>query len=108
MKKALCIVSILFLAGVIARAQAPSCPIGLVCISQAAANVAAQNARELAATKEKVTTLEAALVEKDKNVADVQAAAATNVADLKDRLQKTEIELATKTGQLIGSEAMNV
>lgn len=81
------------------------CPSGMVCISQAAANQAAENARELSATKAKITTLTEALAEKDKIIADVRATASKNEADLKEALTKTQTELATKTGQLIGCEA---
>lgn len=83
-------------------------PAGTICVSQAAANAAAENKRELDATKEKVTVLTDALTEKDKIIESVRSTANKNEADLKASLTKTEIELATKTGQLIGSEAMNV
>lgn len=84
------------------------CPDGMVCISKAAANQAAENARELTATKAKVATLTEALTEKDKIIADNKAVADKNEADLKERLHKTEVELAAKTGQLIGAEANSV
>ncbi|MEO8649812.1 MAG: hypothetical protein ABI539_11660 [Acidobacteriota bacterium] len=90
-----------------AAAQCPVMPAGFLCITQEAGDRAAANSRELAATKEKVGVLEAALVEKDKNTAEIRAAAEKNVADLKDAMHRTELELATKTGQLIGSEASN-
>lgn len=103
---------VLFVAMVLAMAVSASaqsqCPDGFVCISQAAANQAAENARELAATKEKVVTLEGAIVDKDKTITDNKAAAAKNEADLKEALTKTQIDLALKTGQLIGCEANSV
>jgi len=77
-----------------------------ICISQAAANLCGANARELPLLKEKIAALEAALIEKDKNTAEIREAARKNEADLKERLGKTESELAVKTGQLIGAEAM--
>jgi outer membrane lipopolysaccharide assembly protein LptE/RlpB len=83
----------------------PEMPTGTLCISQAAGNAAAQNARELAATKDKVAVLEAALADKDKSIAELKAAGERNVVDLTAALHKTEIELATKSGQLIGAEA---
>jgi len=57
-----------------AQASVP-CPPGLISISQAAANKAAENARELEARKAKENVLEAALVEKDK-IADATRIAA--------------------------------
>lgn len=91
-----------------AGAQTVDCPAGFVCISQQAANVAASNARELEATKAKVTVLEDGLKAKDVSIAELQELNRKNVADLTERIHKTEIELATKTGQLIGCEAQNV
>jgi len=83
----------------------PPMPVGTVCISQQAANAAASNARELAATKEKVAVLEDALKQKDASIQELKDTNAKNVADLKDALNKTEVQLATKTGELVGSEA---
>lgn len=85
-------------------AQEPEPP--KVCISQAAANQCAANARELPAVREKNAVLEAALLEKDKSIAEIREAARKNEADLKEALVKTQSELAVKTGQLIGAEAM--
>jgi IS5 family transposase len=77
-----------------------------VCISQAAANKCAENARLVPALENKNTTLEASLLEKDKSIAELREAGRKNEADLKEALIKTQSELATKTGQLIGAEAM--
>lgn len=85
-----------------------ACPEGMVCISQAAANAAAENARELIATKAKAEALTEALTEKDKIIADVKATASKNEADLKQALTTTLTELAMKTGQLTGCEANSV
>lgn len=87
------------------QSACPSMPAGTVCISQEAANVAAANARELAATRGKIAVLEEAVKQKDANAEELKDANAKNVADLKDALSKTQIELAAKTGQLIGAEA---
>lgn len=80
-------------------------PAGTLCISQEAGNAAAENARELAATKEKVVVLEQALVDKDKIIADNKDTAAKNEADLRKQLHKTESDLSLVTGQLIAKEA---
>lgn len=87
-----------------ANAQTVECPPNLVCISQAAANFAAQNARELQAQKEKVKVLESALSDKDRSIAELKTLNDKNAADLKEAIRRTEIELATKTGQLISAE----
>lgn len=95
-----------------ASAQSPCdgvvMPAGTICISQAAGNAAAENKQELDATKAKVGVLTEALTEKDKIIESVRATASKNEADLKAALTNTQTDLATKTGQLIGSEASNV
>jgi len=83
-------------------------PPGTLCISQAAGNAAAENKRELEATKNKVNVLTEALTEKDKIIADVKATASKNEADLKEALTRTQTDLASKSGQLIGCEANQV
>lgn len=110
MKKVLFVcLSVLFLVAVTAttaRSQSPiECPAGYVCISQTAANQAAQLAREAPAKDEKIKALTEALTKKDEIIADVRATAAKNEADLKEALTRTQTDLATKTGQLIGCEA---
>jgi hypothetical protein len=89
-------------------AQSPTCPTGMVCISQAAANKAAENARELEATKGKVTALEESLKLKDASIADISSTAAKNESDLKAAISRTEVELAKVTGQVIQLEADRV
>lgn len=89
-------------------AYSQTCPAGFICLTQAEANAAAQNARELAATKEKVTVLESAAAEKDRNYQELKAAKEKNEADLKEALHKTEVALATKTGEVIQLEADRV
>lgn len=105
MKYLLIAITFLFLSPLAVFSQAPECPAGKVCISQEAANKAAENARELEATKEKVKTLEGALVKKDESIREAQETARKNEADLREQLHKTEVELALKTGQLISKEA---
>jgi flagellar motility protein MotE (MotC chaperone) len=105
MKLILIAAALLFAAPVATFSQTVDCPAGFVCISQEAANKARENALELQATKEKAVVLETALTEKDKSIAELRETARKNEADLKERLHKTEVELATKTGQLIGAEA---
>lgn len=81
---------------------------GYVCLSQAAANKAAENARELEATKQKVTVLEGALAEKDKSITELKATAQKNETDLKLALADTQAKLAQKTGEVIQMEADKV
>lgn len=83
-------------------------PAGTLCITVAAGNVAVGLKKELDATKEKIVVLESALKDKDVIIADNKLVAQKNEDDLKDVLHKTEIDLATKTGTLIGAETMIV
>lgn len=108
MKKLIVLISFVFALSAASYGQTVECPAGFVCISQAAANQAAENSRELAATKNKVAVLEQVLAEKDKSIAELKAANEQNVADLKRALHNTEIQLADKTGQLIKTEAQVV
>lgn len=104
MKKIIVIFSFIFVFSVSIYSQQVQCPQGYVCITQEAANKVAENVRELQATKEKVTTLENALELEKKNTKEVQETAKKNEDDLKDRIHKTEIELAGTKGQLISKE----
>jgi hypothetical protein len=83
-------------------------PAGTVCLSQAAANQAAANVRELEAVKAKITVLEDAMKLKDASIEDLKAVNARNVADLTERMHRTEVSLAEKTGTLIACEAGQV
>lgn len=89
----------------LAQELVSQCPAGLVCISQAAANRASENARVLEATRQKVGVLEDALKSKDESIRALRETAAKNESDLREALKRTEIELATKTGQLISRES---
>lgn len=97
-----CIIFIVF--AISAHAQTADCPPAFICLTQAEANRAAENARELVAQKEKVKVLESALSEKDKSIAELKSLNDKNTADLKEAIRRTEIELATRTGQLISAE----
>ncbi len=83
-------------------------PTGTVCLPQEAANRAAQLVREAAAKDEKIKVLESAIAETNKIVDTNKATAAKNEADLRAALHSTEVQLAAKTGQLIGAEANSV
>jgi septal ring factor EnvC (AmiA/AmiB activator) len=95
----------LFLAPLTAFSQVQDCPTGLICLTQAQANAARDNALELAATKEKIAVLEDALKTKDESIAELQKTNGQNIADLKEAIKRTEVALAEKTGQLIAKEA---
>lgn len=83
-------------------------PPGFLCITQAAGNQAASNARELAATKEKVTVLENALVEKDKSIAELKDVNNKNVLDLTAQLNKVTADWAFEKGKNTALEADKV
>jgi septal ring factor EnvC (AmiA/AmiB activator) len=91
-----------------AFSQSVECPPSLICLTQAEANAAAQNARELIATREKITVLESALKSKDDTIREIQETAKKNENDLKEAINRTTAELARTNGQLTGAEAMNV
>lgn len=86
-------------------AQVADCPVGFVCISQAAANKAAENARELEAQKEKIKVLEDALVQERKSTEEFKVVNAKNVSDLTLLNNDLTVKLAQATGQLIEKDA---
>ena len=79
-----------------------------VCISQASANVCRDNALLIPALNEKIAALEAQVKARDTTIAELKEANAKNVADLTAAIHKTELALATKTGELVGCEAGRV
>ena len=79
-----------------------------VCISQEAANKCAELARTDKAKDEKIAALEAQVKARDTAIAELKEANAKNVADLATAIHKTELALATKTGEIIGCQAQNV
>jgi hypothetical protein len=91
-----------------AYGQATQCPQGMICISQAAANQAAANARELEATKAKVTVLEVALTEKDKSIDELRTANKQNIVDLTAQNTKLLTENGMLTGQVTELKADKV
>lgn len=103
MRSVLIIAFLLILCPLTAFSQEPQ-----VCISQTAANQCAANTRELAATKEKVAVLEAALVEKDKTIADLKTLNDKNVQDLTAQLMKVTAEAAHEKGMRVQLEADKV
>jgi hypothetical protein len=107
MKPILITLFLLILAPLAAYSQAkcPPMPSGTICLSQAAANAAASNARELAASRAEIEILKQALTEKDKSITELRLAGNQNVADLTKALTDTQVKLAQKTGELIGSDA---
>lgn len=79
-----------------------------VCISQGAANKCRDNALLIPALNEKIAALEAQVKARDTTIQELKEANAKNVADLATALHKTELALATKTGEIIGCQAQNV
>jgi hypothetical protein len=87
------------------NAQCPVMPAGTICLTQQQANQAAENARLIPALEGKITALEDGLKLKDVSIAELKATNAQNVASLTERMHRTEVQLAEKTGNLIGIEA---
>lgn len=81
---------------------------GDVCISQQAANVCRDNALLVKAQAEKIAALEESVKARDKAIEELKETNRRNIADLTERLHKTELELATKTGELIAKDAIVV
>jgi septal ring factor EnvC (AmiA/AmiB activator) len=101
------ITSLLFISlfAIAATAQTAECPSGYICLDQTQANIAAQNARELTATREKVTVLESALKSKDDTIREIQETAKKNENDLREAIRRTESELSRTNGMLTAREA---
>jgi hypothetical protein len=109
MRKICLFTIVVFIAGVSAHAQPSAvCPSGLVCLSQEAANKAAENARLIPALEGKIAALEDGMKQKDVSIAELKAVNLQNVADLTARMHRTEVSLAEKTGTLIACEASSV
>ena len=98
---------VLYLAAIVG-AQCPIMPPGFLCITQEAGNVVAQNARELAAQREKNAVLESALVEKDKTITELKETNRNNVEDLTGRLVTVTAEAAHEKGRRVQLEADKV
>ena len=79
-----------------------------ICISQQAANACRDNALLIPALNEKIAALEAQVKARDTTIAELKEANAKNVADLATAINKTELALATKTGEIVGCQAQNV
>lgn len=79
-----------------------------VCISQEAANKCRDNALLIPALNEKIAALEAQVKARDTTIQELKEANAKNVADLTAALHKTELALATKTGEIIGCQSQNI
>lgn len=77
----------------------------LVCISQEAANKAADNVRTIDALEQKIKVLEEALKAKDASIAELRETARRNDADYKAALARMEAEIAFIKGQLVGAQA---
>lgn len=82
-----------------AYAQCPAMPAGTICITQAAANVAAANSRENAALKEKIAVLEEGLKAKDASIQELKDLNSKNALDLTNRLSAVTAEAALEKGR---------
>lgn len=98
----ICSLAFIFFGFIGTQAQTSLCPTppGYVCITQAAGNVAAQNAKELEAQKEKVKILEDGLAAERKSIEELKVLNAKNIADLTLRINELSIQLADATGRL--------
>jgi hypothetical protein len=106
--KCVSILALIIVSASHAASQTTGCPSGLVCLSQEAANKAAENARLIPALEGKIAALEDGMKQKDVSIAELRATNLQNVADLTARMHRTEVSLAEKTGTLIACEAASV
>lgn len=91
--------------------RADGCPVmpsGFACLTQAEMNAAAKAVRERDALQIELDAHKQALLDKDKIIENIKAVAAQNEADLREAVHNTEVELAAKTGEIVGIEAQNV
>lgn len=94
--------------GIAASAQCPVMPSGFLCISQAAGNAAAENARLIPALEGKIAVLEQGLRDKDVTITETREAGRKNVEDLTGRLMTVTAEAAHEKGQRVQLEADKV
>lgn len=98
----------MFLFSLPTLAQKVQCPSGYICLTQEAANVAAANVKTVTAQANEIQVLKDAVRDKDVSIAQVQAQAAVSAAKLQASIHQTEVDLATKTGQLTRCESDDV
>ena len=93
---------------VFSQVECPVMPNGLLCVTQAAGNRAAELAHENPALQAKIVVLENALLEKDKSIKELKDTGRINVDELKKTIHTAEVKLATAAGQIIELEADKV
>jgi NaMN:DMB phosphoribosyltransferase len=82
------------------NAQCPPMPAGTVCLTQAAANVAAANSRENVALKTlKIPQLEEEVRAKEQTIRELKDAHAKNTIDLIGQMNKATAEAAFERGR---------
>lgn len=109
MKKIILILSLMIGSSITMYSQCPTImPAGTLCITQAAGNIARDNAIEIPLLKEKIAVLESALEQKDISIKEIRETATKNETALREQNTKLLTDIATKTGQLITYEKIFV
>jgi len=109
MKKIILIFGLMIGSSITMYSQCPTTmPTGTLCITQAAGNIARDNALEIPLLKEKIAVLEDALNKKDISIKEIKETAAKNEADLKEQNTKLLADIAEKTGRIITYEKIFV
>lgn len=103
MNKILIVAATIFLTSATCFGQAKDEP--KICISQEAANKAAENAATVIAQAEKIKVLEESLKLKDQSISELRETARRNEADYKAALARMEADAAFVKGQLVASQA---
>lgn len=99
---------ILLFGGLLSVAAQTVCPTGLICLNQAQANIAAQNARELEATKAENVILKEQVEAEKGNVKAAQAVDKQNQLDAAKALNETSVKLGEALGENIELKADRV
>jgi hypothetical protein len=81
------------------NAQCPPMPAGTVCLTQAAANVAAANSRENVALRQKIAVVEEEVKAKEQTIRELKDAHAKNTIDLVGQMNKATAEAAFERGR---------
>lgn len=109
MKKLIVLFGFVFVFGISASAQCPQMPTGFICLSQAAANQAAEDHKVRKVLEDEVVPeLKSALAVERENVVKAKQTSIENQAKFEEQLHKTDVALAEKTGQLTKCEAFAV
>lgn len=111
MKKLILTFGFLFLFSLPALAQQATCPVmpkGFICLTQEAANKAAEDKRVRTAQEVEIVELKASVQTEKDNVVKAKQTGIDNQAKLEAQLHDTDVKLGEKTGALTQCQAGSV